>query len=67
MNWDKVKEALHLNKLTSADIPAGAFAVMSTIVILIALKSGKFLTKLVLGLAALALLAGAVWWHLHNR
>jgi hypothetical protein len=67
MIWDKIKDPLHLDKLNSSDIPTGAFGVVGMVVLVIAFKSGKFISKMLLGLAALVLAGAAVWWHLHNR
>ncbi|HWW00192.1 MAG TPA: hypothetical protein VNZ64_10895 [Candidatus Acidoferrum sp.] len=67
MNWDKIKDTLHLDKLNSSDIPTGAFGIVGVVVLVIAFKSGKFVSKMLLGLAALVLAGAAVWWHLHNR
>jgi hypothetical protein len=67
MNWDKIKNSLHLGRLNSSDIPTGAFALTGVVVLIIAFKSGKFISKMLLGLVALALVGAAVWWHLHNR
>jgi hypothetical protein len=67
MNWDKIKNSLHLDRLNSSDIPTGAFAIIGVVVLVIAFKSGKFISKMLLGLVALALVGAAVWWHLHNR
>lgn len=62
---DAIKDLL--NKLNSSDIPTGAFAVIGIVVLVIALKASKFVVRLLLGLLALIFVAGAVWWHYHNR
>jgi hypothetical protein len=56
-----------LNKLNNSDIPTGAFAVVAVVVLVLGLKSSKFIMRLLLGLAALLFVAGAVWWHYHKR
>jgi hypothetical protein len=67
MDWEKIKEAVHLGKLNSSDVPTGVFGVAGIILLLVAFKSGKFLLKLFFAVLALALVIGAVWWHLHLR
>ena len=67
MNWEKIKETLNLDKINTSDLPAGAGALLAIIAMVIALKSGKTLFKILYGLAAILLLVAAAWWHLHNR
>ena len=62
MNFDDI-----LKKLTSGEIPAWALGVGGIILLLLAMKAAKGFLKTVFVLAALALLAGAVWWHFHQR
>jgi uncharacterized membrane protein YebE (DUF533 family) len=54
-------------KLTSGDVPAGAMIGGAIVVLLLALKSAKGLFKVTFTLLAIALMAGAVWWHLKHR
>ena len=67
MNWEKIKESLNLDKFNTNDLPAGAGAILGIIALVIALKSGKAMFKVLYGLAAILLFVAAVWWHLHNR
>ena len=56
-----------IDKVTSGDIPTGAMGGGGIVLLLLALKVGKGLLKLVFVVLALAAFAGAVWWHLHNQ
>jgi uncharacterized membrane protein YebE (DUF533 family) len=56
-----------LKNLTSGEVPTGAMGGGGILLLLLAVKTAKGLRKAVFVLAALALLAGAVWWHFHQR
>jgi hypothetical protein len=62
-----IKETLHLDKLRSGDIPAGASALVGIIVLLIAVKTGKRMLKFLLIVAAVLFLLLAIWLDLGNR
>jgi len=57
---------VNLDQLMSHDLPTGTLALIAAALLVVAFKSGKVLFKLVLFVAACGLLAGAVWWHLHQ-
>jgi hypothetical protein len=65
MNLDKIIELL--SHLGPHELLIGG-AVVAGIVLLLLLvfKIGKFLTRLLLFLIAIGLLAGAWWWHTHR-
>ena len=54
-------------KLTSGEIPAGAMAAGAILALLVAFKLAKGFAKSLSILAALALLAGAAWWHFQHK
>ena len=56
-----------IKKITSGEIPTGVLAGGAIVVLLIALKAAKGFLKIIFLLAALALLAGAAWWHFHKH
>lgn len=56
-----------IDKVTSGDIPTGAMGGAGIVLFLLALKAAKGFLKFVFVVLALAALAGAVWWHLHNQ
>jgi hypothetical protein len=62
MNLDKL-----LEPLWSMDVPTGVMWGAGIILLLVAFKLGKFLTKLMVGILALALIAVATWWHFHRQ
>lgn len=62
MNLDEI-----IKQVTSGEIPTGALGGGGIVVLLIALKAAKGFLKIIFLLAALALLAGAVWWHFHKH
>jgi hypothetical protein len=62
MNFDEI-----IKKLSSGDMPTAGMAGVGILLLLVAWKVGKAVIKVIFFLLALALFAGAVWWHLHNR
>jgi cytochrome b len=62
---DQFGDFLGRNHLSEA--PTGALMVVAIVVLVIAFKGKNLLTKIALGLVALALTATAVWWHYHLR
>lgn len=56
-----------IKRVTSGELPTGAMGGGGIIVLLIALKTAKGFLKIVFILAALALFAGAAWWHFHRN
>jgi hypothetical protein len=56
-----------VKNLTSGDIPTGTLGGLGLAALVIAWKTARFLFKFFLILIGLALLASAVWWHLHYR
>lgn len=55
-----------IDKVTSGNIPAWAIGGAGIVLLLIVLKTAKGFMKVVFVVLALALLAGAVWWHIHK-
>ena len=56
-----------IEKVAAIKLPSWAIGVTGFVLLLAAFKAGKGLLKLVLGVLALAAIAGAVWWHFHNQ
>ena len=56
-----------IEKITSGDFPTGTLGGGGIIALLLAVWMAKRTMKFVLVLVGLALLAGAVWWHVHHR
>jgi hypothetical protein len=47
-------------------VPTGAAVLVGLVLLVLVFKAGKFLAKLFFFLVALALFAGAYWWHTHK-
>ena len=56
-----------IDKVASGDAPVWVLGGAGIILLLLALKVAKGFLKFVFVVLALAALAGAVWWHLHNQ
>lgn len=56
-----------IRKLTSGEIPAGAMGAGAILALVVAFKLAKGFMKSLFILAALALLAGAAWWHFQHK
>ena len=56
-----------IDKVASGDAPVWVLGGAGIILLLLALKAAKGFLKFVFVVLALAALAGAVWWHLHNQ
>jgi hypothetical protein len=56
-----------IENITSGPTPKYVLAGAGILVVLLALKLAKGVVKIVLGLVALTLLAGAVWWHFQHQ
>jgi hypothetical protein len=56
-----------VDKVTSGDASVWVLGGAGIILLLLALKAAKGFLKFVFVVFALAALAGAVWWHLHNQ
>jgi len=62
MNFDKL-----ITRITSGEIPTGAMLLGGIVMFILALKVAKGLLKFMTILVALALFAGAAWWHFHKH
>ena len=56
-----------IKPLTSGKVPAVALSVGGIVILLVALKLAKGFAKFIFILAALALIAGAAWWHFYKQ
>jgi hypothetical protein len=56
-----------IKKITSGDIPTGTLGGVGIIALLLAVRTARGFVKFIFVLVGLALLAGAVWWHLNHR
>ena len=56
-----------IDKVASGDAPVWMLGGAGIILLLLALKAAKGFLKFVFVVLALAALAGAVWWYLHNQ
>ena len=61
---DKIKD--FFGNLGKMDLPTGVAALAGIVLLFLVFKTGKFLTRVLFFLIALALLAGAWWWHTHK-
>jgi hypothetical protein len=64
MNLDKIKSLF--SNLSTHDLLAGGAGLVGIILIVLMFKAGKFVARLLLFLVAIALFAGAWWWHQHQ-
>jgi hypothetical protein len=64
MNLDSIKD--FFSSLSLRDLPVGAAVLIGVVLLLLVLKAGKFVTKMLLLLVAVALFAGAYWWRTHK-
>ena len=64
MSLDKIKD--FFANLGKMDLPTGVAVLAGIVLLFLVFKTGKFLTKVLFFLIALALLAGAWWWHTHK-
>lgn len=56
-----------IKRITSGNVPAAVLGVVGIILLLLAFKAFKGFIKIVFLLVALALFAGAAWWHFHQH
>ena len=56
-----------IDKFTSGHAPVWLLGGAGLILLLLALKVAKGFLKFIVSALALATLAGAVWWYLHNQ
>ena len=56
-----------IDRISSGGLPAWALAGAGIVLFLLAVKMAKGLTRFLLVVLALAALAGAVWWLIHNQ
>jgi hypothetical protein len=64
MNLDNIKE--FFSNLSSHDLPAGGAGLVGVVLLVLVFKTGKSANRLLLFLIAIALFAGAWWWHQHK-
>lgn len=64
MSLDKIKDLF--SNLGKMDLPTGVAALAAIVLLVLVFKTGKFFTKVLFFLMALALIAGAWWWHTHK-
>jgi len=62
MNFDAL-----IKKATAGGVPTLVLAGVGILLLLITFRAGKTLLKFILFVVALALLAGAVWWHFQKQ
>jgi hypothetical protein len=58
---------MNLDNLTAYDLPTGVLALVGIVLLVLVSRMGKVFFKLAVFLLAIGALAGAVWWHLHQR
>ena len=56
-----------IDKVTSGDIPAAAMAAAGIGLLLLTLKLTRGFNRMILVWVAVALLAGAAWWHFSHK
>ncbi len=64
MNLDSIKN--FFSNLSTHDLPAGGAGLVGIVLLVLVFKSGKSANRLLLFLIAIALFAGAWWWHQHK-
>lgn len=64
MNLDTLKD--FFSNLSLHHVPTGVAVLVGFILLVLVFKAGKFLAKLLFFVVALALFAGAYWWHTHK-
>lgn len=58
---------MNLDNLTAYDLPTGVLALVGIVLLALVFRTGQVFFKLAVFLLAVGALAGAVWWHLHQR
>ena len=56
-----------IDKVTSGDIPTGIMSSAGVVLLLLAMNVTKGFLKWIFVFLALAVLAGAVWWHFQQH
>jgi hypothetical protein len=64
MNLDKIKD--FFSNLGTHDLPTGVAALAGIILLVLVFKTGKMASRFLLFIIAVALFAGAWWWHQHK-
>jgi hypothetical protein len=64
MNLDKIKD--FFSQFDIKDLPTGGAALVGIILLVLVFKTGKAVNRLLLFIIAVALFAGAWWWHQHK-
>ena len=64
MNLDSIKE--FFRNLSAHHLPTGVAVLIGIVLLFLVFKTGKFLVKVAFFLVAVALFAGAYWWHTHK-
>jgi hypothetical protein len=64
MNADKIKD--FFSNLSTHDLPTGGAVLIGIVLFLLLFKAEKTFIKLAIFLIAIALFAGAYWWHGHR-
>ncbi len=64
MNLNSLKD--FFSNLNLHHVPTGAAVLVGLVLLVLVFKAGKFLAKLLFLVVALALFAGAYWWHTHK-
>jgi hypothetical protein len=64
MNADKIKD--FFSNLSAHDLPTGGAVLIGIVLFLLLFKAEKAFIKLAIFLIAIALFAGAYWWHGHR-
>jgi hypothetical protein len=61
---DKIKD--FFSQLDIKDLPTGGAALIGIILLVLVFKTGKAISRFLLFIIAVALFAGAWWWHQHK-
>lgn len=64
MNLDKIKD--FFSQLTIKDLPTGGAVLVGIVLLFLVFKTGKAVSRFLLFIIAVGLLAGAWWWHQHK-
>ena len=64
MNLDSIKE--FFRDPSAHHLPTGVAVLIGIVLLFLVFKTGRFLMKVMFFLIAVALFAGAYWWHTHK-
>ncbi len=64
MNLDHIKD--FFSQFDNKDLPTGGALLVAIVLLFLVFKTGKAISRFLLFIIAVGLLAGAWWWHHHK-